>query len=46
MENENNCQDCRKLTIGQKWMIGVSFFMLSTSIYGTIILIKNIINYF
>lgn len=47
VENNNgDCADCRKLTNSQKWLIFTSFFMFFTSIYGIIILIKNLISLF
>jgi hypothetical protein len=42
------CKTCKEKGPG-KFQVGViviGFYMLSTSIYGTIVLVKNIINFF
>lgn len=41
------CKTCKKgLSKSHYLLLSFSFFMLGTSIYGTIKLISNIINYF
>ena len=46
-EKKEECKKCNKnLSKSQWWLIGISFYMLFTSIYGTVILIKSILNLF
>ena len=45
--DEKECNSCKKgLDKGQMGLIVLSFFMLGTSIYGTVILIKDLISLF
>lgn len=58
MENKENavdvstqepkkCKKCSKgMSMGQKTMLIVSFYILFTSIYGTIKLFKDVLTYF
>lgn len=44
---EEKCETCNKgLNISQKWLIAFSIYMLVSSIYGTIELIKSLISLF
>lgn len=44
---EKQCNSCKKgLSLQQKGLFISSFFILGTSIYGTIQLIKNLISLF
>ena len=46
-DNKEECKTCNKdLSKGQKGVIVLSFYMLGTSIYGTIILVKHLISLF
>lgn len=46
-ETNTECKTCKKgLSTSHYLLFGFSLFMLSTSIYGTIKLIGNIITYF
>jgi len=41
------CNTCKKgLSETQKWVVALSVYMFLTSIYGTIVLIKNIVDLF
>lgn len=41
------CQSCKKgLKVSQYWVILLSFYMLITSIYGTVVLFKKLISLF
>jgi hypothetical protein len=41
------CNTCKKgLSETQKWVVALSMYMFITSIYGTIVLIKNIVDLF
>jgi hypothetical protein len=41
------CNTCKKgLSETQKWVLALSMYMFITSIYGTIVLIKNIVDLF
>ena len=41
------CKTCKKgLSDTQKWVLALSIYMFMTSIYGTIVLIKNVIDLF
>jgi hypothetical protein len=46
--SEKDCQSCKKqkLSVSEKSMIGFSIFVLVTSIYGTMEIVKSIITYF
>lgn len=47
IKDEKECSTCKKgLNIGQKGTVILSFFMLGTSIYGTVKLIQLLINLF
>lgn len=48
MEDKSKCKTCQnnKLTTSQLWMIVLSVFILVTSIYGTIQLVKDIASFF
>jgi hypothetical protein len=44
---EEECDSCKKgLGKGQAGIIVLSFFMLGTSIYGTVMLVKDLISLF
>ncbi len=41
------CKTCKKgLSTTQKWMVALAFYMLGSSIYGTIKMVQEIINLF
>lgn len=46
--NEQGCKTCKnnKLSTSQVWMVVLSTFILITSVYGTIQLVRDIFNYF
>lgn len=46
--NEQGCKTCKnnKLSTSQVWMVVLSTFILITSVYGTIQLVKDIANFF
>lgn len=47
IKDEKECSSCKKgLNIGQKGTVILSFFMLGTSIYGTIKLIQLLMDSF
>ena len=47
INEKEDCKTCSKgLNTGQKFMILLSFYMLGTSIYGTVKLIQLLINSF
>ncbi len=48
LENQPGCKTCKnnKLTSSQIWMVILSVFILITSIYGTIQLVKDIASFF
>jgi hypothetical protein len=48
LENQPGCKTCKnnKLTTSQIWMVILSVFILITSIYGTIQLVKDIASFF
>jgi hypothetical protein len=47
INEKKDCKACSKgLNIGQKFIILFSFYMLGTSIYGTVKLIQLLINLF
>jgi hypothetical protein len=46
-ENKENCKTCKGvLNLTQKYLIGLSLYILGSSIYGTAILIQKIISLF
>ena len=46
-EKKEDCKTCKKgLSLGQKSMIVLSFYMLLSSIYGTYIIINQLIESF
>lgn len=47
MEEKNeDCQSCRKLTNSQKYMVGISVYIMFSGIYGTYKLIELLISMF
>jgi hypothetical protein len=47
MKQEKSCKSCKKGLSGQQiGLFGFSLFILGTSIYGIILLFKNIISLF
>ena len=47
VENKEECKTCaRGLNVGQKFVVFFSFYMLATSIYGTVKLVQLLINSF
>lgn len=48
LEKEPGCKTCKnnKLSTSQLWMVGLSIFILITSVYGTIQLVKDIFSFF
>jgi hypothetical protein len=47
MSEEKKCKTCKKgLSKTHIGLVSLSFFILGTSIYGTIILIKNLLSIF
>ena len=47
MSEEKKCKTCKKgLSTTHIGLVSLSFFILGTSIYGTIILIKNLLSIF
>ena len=48
LEKEPECKKCKnnKLSTSQLWMVALSVFILITSIYGTIQLVKDISTFF
>lgn len=46
-QKKENCKTCNKgISNNQKFMIGVSVFILMTSIYGTIEIVKKVVGLF
>jgi hypothetical protein len=46
-ENKKDCKTCNGvLNLTQKYLIGLSLYILGSSIYGTIILIQKLISFF
>ena len=47
LNEKDDCKTCtRGLNVGQKFVVLFSFYMLATSIYGTVKLIQLLINSF
>ena len=47
MEEKENCKSCKGvLNITQKYLFGVSIYILITSIYGTVVLIEKLLAWF
>jgi hypothetical protein len=48
LNNEPGCKSCKnnKLSNSQIWMVILSSFILITSVYGTIQLVKDILSFF
>jgi hypothetical protein len=48
LEKEPGCKTCKnnKLSTTQIWMVVLSIFILTTSVYGTIQFVKDITNFF
>jgi hypothetical protein len=47
LNEKEDCKTCaRGLNVGQKFVVLFSFYMLATSIYGTVKLIQLLINSF
>jgi hypothetical protein len=48
LENQPGCKTCKnnKLSTTQIWMVVLSIFILTTSVYGTIQFVKDITNFF
>ena len=48
LEPQPGCKTCKnnKLTTSQVWMVVLSVFILFTSIYGTVQLVKDIAGFF
>jgi len=47
LNEKEDCKTCtRGLNVGQKFVVLFSFYMLATSIYGTVKLIQLLINLF
>ena len=48
LEKEPGCKTCKnnKLSTSQLWMVALSVFILITSVYGTIQLVKDIASFF
>jgi hypothetical protein len=47
MSQEKKCNTCKKgLSVTHIGLVSLSFLILGTSIYGTIILIKNLVSMF
>jgi tRNA splicing ligase len=46
-ENKENCKTCKGvLNLTQKYLMGLSLYILGSSIYGTVILIQKLISLF
>ena len=48
LENQPGCKTCKnnKLSTSQVWMVVLSVFILITSVYGTIQLVRDITGFF
>jgi|TARA_R110000782_G_scaffold32622_4_gene79453 hypothetical protein len=47
ISEKKDCKSCTNgLNMGQKFIVGFSIYMLGTSIYGTIELVKLLVNLF
>jgi|TARA_B110000305_G_C19051745_1_gene452996 hypothetical protein len=47
LNDKEECKTCaRGLNVNQKFIVGFSIYMLGTSIYGTIELVKLLVNLF
>ena len=48
MEKTKNCKKCNNenAKLKSKLMFAFALYILATSIYGTVVLVKNIINFF
>jgi len=44
VEEEKECQDCKKFTWQQKLVLLMSLYTFTTSIIGTVWIIKSLIN--
>ena len=48
LDSQSGCKTCKnnKLSSSQIWMVVLSVFILVTSIYGTIQIVKDIVDFF
>jgi len=46
--SEKDCQSCKKqkLTVSEKSMVVLSVYVLITSIYGTMVIVRSLMDYF
>jgi hypothetical protein len=45
-ENKKDCKSCGKITGSQWYMFVISLYILFSSIYGTVLIVKKLMSFF